>query len=271
MISKKAIVFVQLLWVILIGVVLFACLSVSNTGCYKKLNTAVSIMTYNIQVDSVFTPLWSARRDNVVENIQDHNPDILGLQEAKKHQQQYLFDELEGYDFVICFVCDGVRGGHNPILYRSDIVELLDSGVIKLFFPRLCTWARFKDLRSGKCFYVYNTHFSLIQHARISSVASIYESMLSREYNQEPVVLCGDLNVTEDDVVLCRFRSAGLFDTWRLAHPEMKPVPTIGNRKLDFILTTLGVDILGTSVVVKKFEKRPSDHNPVIALLEISK
>ena len=71
-------------------------------------------------------------------------------------------------------------------------------------FPRLCTWVRLVEKPTGRAFYVFNVH---LQHdagtdpelARVKSV-ELLTSRIAQRQHDDPVIVLGDFNATEDEV-----------------------------------------------------------------------
>ena len=88
------------------------------------------VMSYNVWLAP--TPEsndWPARRDNLVADIRATDPDLFGLQEAYKHQLDYIMAALGDYSFVGVGRDDGAEGGeYCPVLYKTAKFDLLDSG-----------------------------------------------------------------------------------------------------------------------------------------------
>ena len=87
-----------------------------------------------------------------------HRPDLLGGQELLRHQLADLAARLPDYAWLGAGRDDGADGGEfNPIFYRRERLEPLDSGTFWLSpeparpgsrgwgaaCPRVVTWARF--------------------------------------------------------------------------------------------------------------------------------
>lgn len=145
----------------------------------------LSAMSYNIRYDNPEdTDLWRDRQEEIVELIAEMRPDLLGVQEALKHQVEDLAAGLTGYTHVgvgrVTEVGNGAQpryqpdaGEFNAIFYRTDKLRLLESSTFWLSntpsvagstlegasLPRIVTWARFAVRASGKVFVVFNTHF----------------------------------------------------------------------------------------------------------------
>ncbi|MBE0537416.1 MAG: endonuclease/exonuclease/phosphatase family protein [Phycisphaerae bacterium] len=259
----------------------------------------VRVMTFNIRVA---TPLdrmgksWNRRKDTVIDVIRQFSPDVLGLQEALKHQVDAIVDGLDGYDVIGVGRSDGqTRGEYSCILYRKDRFELSDSDTFWLsdtpeiagskswgMFTRICTWGRFVDRDTGRAFYMYNTHLdNASSQARERGADLMMDRLAARAYD-DPFILTGDLNAGEDSRVLQYLKGQTLLDsdispvplvdTFRLIHPNRQDVGTTGgyrgarnHQKIDFILAEPRIDVLDAQII--RDHGRSSDHYPVTATI----
>src|SRR5690348_9166046 len=137
------------------------------------------VMTFNVRYSEADDGInaWLRRRDLMVQVIRKEHPDILGTQELLLPQADYLEQHLPGYTWFGM----GRNGNeinrngneHMGVFYDKARLKLLDSGNFwlsqtpdkpgsigaGLLMPRMVTWAKFEDRRSGRQFYYYNTHF----------------------------------------------------------------------------------------------------------------
>src|SRR5215208_4015890 len=171
----------------------------------------VRVMTFNLRYD---TPsdgpnAWPNRRDWVAALVRFHAPDALGVQEALAHMLADLDARLPGFARVGVGRADGREGGEfSAILYRTDRLELLDSGTFWLSptpevpgskgwdaaIERVATWARFRDKRTG-CRHVHlNTHFDHVGERAREESARLIRRRLAELAGGDPVVVTGDLN-----------------------------------------------------------------------------
>ena len=84
----------------------------------------IKVMTYNIRCgfceDSSSVNNWSKRKYLVVYLIKNHNPDLIGLQEAEMLQVNELIEMLDEYDWYGVSREEGKEGGESTaILYRT--------------------------------------------------------------------------------------------------------------------------------------------------------
>lgn len=171
----------------------------------------IVVMSYNIRLatgDLYTEHRWRYRAPLVLRVIENNMPDILGVQEMKKIQENHFEKYLVGYGSYTPYRSKGVSAEACGIYYNESRFELLDKGVFFLSetpdkqsigwdaeFPRICSWVRLKD-KNGKEIYVFNTH---LDHkgkiARIESIKLINDKI--NEFEAKNVILLGDFNFSE--------------------------------------------------------------------------
>lgn len=259
---------------------------------------ALALMSFNIRYGTADDGPnhWDQRRDMVMQVIERHGSDVVGLQEALAFQVAQIRDQLPRYAAVGVGRDDGLTGGeHCTILYRADRFTLAESGTFWLSdtpdvvasvtwgnaITRICTWARLIDDASGRAFYVFNTHFDHVsQPSRERSVRLIAERVAARTH-PDPVIVMGDFNVGETnpamEFLLRDPDGPGWVDTFRVIHPDETVVGTftgfrdrIDGEKIDFVLVQPGVRVLDATIDRTRTDGRsPSDHEPVTAVIEL--
>ncbi len=171
------------------------------------------VMSFNIRTETArdLRFSWDLRKHLVIERIQAHDPDLLGLQECHDGEQAvFVREQLAEYAFL------GVRRGEDsrtgremaPILYRRSRFELLDSGHFwlsstperagsKMFgaiFPRTVSWAKLRPREaSERPLFFFNTHFDYMPLIMAAS-ARILRRQMEEISGQGPTVVCGDFN-----------------------------------------------------------------------------
>jgi endonuclease/exonuclease/phosphatase family metal-dependent hydrolase len=208
----------------------------------------LSIVTYNIRYDEPRDgpDRWDNRKDAAAALLKDHNPDVIGLQEALRHQLDDLEARLPGYAEIGVGRDDGKqRGEYSAILYRKDRLELLDSGTFWLSdtpdtpgskswgnnVVRICTWARFREKTNPahtpaskpgdtptdkpahdtapRTFTLFNTHLDhQSQASREKSAALISKRICSRPDPDAPIIVTGDFNAHEDNPAVLAMEDA---------------------------------------------------------------
>ena len=260
------------------------------------------LMTFNIRLD---TPAdsgnaWPHRRDWVAALVRFHAPDALGVQEALAHMLRELDARLPGYARVGVGRADGREGGEfSAILYRTDRLELLDSGTFWLSptpeapgskgwdaaIERVATWARFRDRRTGCRHLHLNTHFDHIGERAREESARLIRRRLAELGGGLPVVVTGDLNtgprsapyrVLTADTVAGGAPLRDAFDASRSGH--YGPTSTWNaftaiepERRIDYVLVSSDVAVLAHAILPDAWDGRfPSDHLPVVADVAVS-
>ena len=161
--------------------------------------------------------------------IDANSPTIIGLQECswtiredvlkadsrRKAIGNSVNDETSGYTTT----------SSNSIVYRSDIYQVVKSG--QFWFsdtpdevsnvwtaesepkPRVCTWARFRIIATGKEFYHFNIHlhngsaYNILSDSYIGDSRTKSLNLLFKRIQQEntaglPVIITGDHNESDD-------------------------------------------------------------------------
>jgi endonuclease/exonuclease/phosphatase family metal-dependent hydrolase len=258
------------------------------------------IMTFNLRLDlaSDGPNAWPYRRDWVASLIRFHAPDAIGVQEALAHMLSELDSRLPGFARVGVGRADGRAGGEfSAILYRTDRLELLDTGTFWLSptpevagskgwdaaIERIATWARFRDRRTGCSHLHLNTHFDHIGEQARQESARLIRQRISALAGDLPIIVTGDLNAdpqsapyrifTRDTIVAA---SAPLLDTFTASSGgHYGPTSTWTafkaiepGRRIDYVLVSTHVPVLTHGILPDSWDGRfPSDHLPVLAAI----
>lgn len=186
--------------------------SVVQTQAQATLN----IMSFNIRLNLASDSLnaWPHRKDFVAGEVQFHEVQILGVQEALYEQMIDLQQLLPKYKYCGVGRDDGkTKGEFSAIFYDSTRFKALETQTFWLSetpsdpgskswdaaITRIVTWVKFKDLKTLKIFFVFNTHFDHIGHeARKNSAVLLKEKVFSIA-EKYPALIMGDFNSTRDD------------------------------------------------------------------------
>ncbi len=186
----------------------------ASTVSVGETTAPLEVMTYNIRTGNARDGLdaWPLRKPRTLQIIQKYNPDLIGLQEAHNFQIADLQTSMTGYAVAGSGRDDGRAGGElSAIMYRTSRLQLLRSDTFWLSNTpdtpgtthwgnqniRICTWAYFHDLKTGKFFYIFNTHLDHISQPSREKSAALILDRINQFQPKEPVLITGDLNVEE--------------------------------------------------------------------------
>ncbi|MDR0332766.1 MAG: endonuclease/exonuclease/phosphatase family protein [Dysgonamonadaceae bacterium] len=274
------------IWICLILFVIVGCTA------HNKKEITLNIATYNLRMD---TPrdsgnAWVHRKDMVKGLIRFHDFDIVGTQEAFKHQLDDLL-ELENFAYIGVGRDDGIHAGeHSAIFYKTDKFEVLQHG--DFWFSetpdvpskgwdarccnRICSWAKFREKASGKEFFVFNVHYDHegVEARRNSSL--MFLERIEEIAGDKPVFALGDFNATpEQEPIQIITNNGWLFDSFDIT--QQPPYGTIGTfngfridhpmikSRIDYIFVTEGITVNKYGVLNDiHYGRFPSDHFPVM-------
>lgn len=170
------------------------------------------VISYNIRLDTPRDgPLaWPHRKKGVIDLLRRRRPDICGIQEALPHQLHDLVDGLRCKWVGLAREDGWRRGEFNPILYRRERFELLQTQTFWLSrrphlpgsrswdaaLPRIVTWARLRE-ESGGELVVFNTHFEYEGESARNQSARRLPRQVSEIAGDTPSVVIGDFNALE--------------------------------------------------------------------------
>lgn len=294
-------------------------------GCLSTMQAeSMVVATYNLRNanrgDSIAGNGWGQRYPYIAQLIQFHGFDIFGTQEGKYHQLEDLKNAMPQYDYIGVGRDDGKQAGeYSAIFYRTDKLEVLEQGNFWLStetdhpnkgwdaaLPRICTWGKFKDKKSGFTFLFFNLHMDHIGiQARAESAKLILKKV--KEFPEKlPAILTGDFNVDQNNESYLLLDNSGLMrDSYQTAEFRYAPNGTFNDfytdRKTDsridhlFLTKEFKVKKYGIltdtyraektekeqkeqsanfskEVALQKYTARtPSDHFPVMIIVDFEK
>ena len=192
---------------------------------YQKYAKAdeIKIMSFNVRTKTTETDAtnnWDNRKEACVAVIKDHQPTVIGFQEAKYSTQWvYLKEQLaadyEGYGVNRDTGKESGTGETMGILYNKNVIEKIDGGTFWLSetpdvpskgfgasYSRNATWGIFKHKPSGVTFYYINTHLDhQVANAQIEGMKLISQHFEAKK-DIYPLFLTGDLNIKSNNVAL---------------------------------------------------------------------
>jgi endonuclease/exonuclease/phosphatase family metal-dependent hydrolase len=254
---------------------------------------AIRVMTYNIRYDNSGDgdDRWIHRKQTVADAIEQH-ADIAGLQEVLYVQLTELKRLLPEFDAYGVGRDDGkLRGEHSPVFYRKDRFEPLDSGTFWLSptpdqpgskgwdaaLPRIASWVKLKDKRTGKQLLFVSSHFDHMGNQAREESGKLLAAKLPKLACDLPMILVGDLNTLPDTPPLAALTKV-LQDTRGMVKEPTGPDGTwnafqkieTGNR-IDFILVGPGITATAHCTLDPRTPagRFGSDHLPVQAEITI--
>jgi len=258
--------------------------------------TELNLATYNLRLNvaSDKENAWPNRKEMVKDLIRYHEFDIFGVQEALSGQMKDL-EELTEYSHVGVGRNDGKDGGeYSAIFYNNKKYQVLKSGNFWLSptpekpskgwdaaYIRICTWACLKDKKTGKQFFMFNTHFDNegVQ-ARENAAKMILEKIDSLSAKNTPVVITGDFNSNPSTsaygTIVTKFSDSKLIAQTKPYGPDstfndfkyQNYTKVVVEGRIDFVFVNKNVEVLKYAVLTDSKDLRfPSDHFPVVCRL----
>jgi endonuclease/exonuclease/phosphatase family metal-dependent hydrolase len=122
-----------------------------------------------------------------------------------------MMADLPGYAYVGVGRDDGkTKGEYAPIFFQKDKFKALESGHFWLSeitdrpnkgwdaaLPRICTWVKFKEIKSGFEFLFFNLHMDHIGVEARTNSAKLVLKKITEMGADKPVILTGDFNVDQ--------------------------------------------------------------------------
>ena len=251
-------------------------LSLCPSMAQRQRPVAARVMTFNIRMDNPNDGRnnWEMRFQKVGNFLAKSKADIIGLQEVRDNQLHDIATALKNYDYVGVGRDDGKQAGeYNPLFYNRDRFSLLRSGTFWLSptpnepsygwdagLRRIATWAILQDKTTMKSIIVLNTH---LDHkgsmARVNG-ATLIKERLSRMSNELPIVITGDMNVSDDDPAYQKM-TTGMFpmqDAFKVCSKVKGPayifhdfgaLPEAERHKIDYILLSTDIKVKAAAIL----------------------
>jgi endonuclease/exonuclease/phosphatase family metal-dependent hydrolase len=262
----------------------------------------LQVMTFNIRLNTSSDSLnaWPYRKDKVASQILFHQIHILGVQEALPDQVTDLQQRLKTYRYTGVGRDDGkTKGEFSAIFYDTSRVALAATATFWLSLTpgvpgskswdaaitRIVTWARFRDRKTKKVFYVFNTHFDHLGQVARRESALLLKRKVQEIAGNAPVIIMGDFNArpAEDPIVMLKDRNdpLGFIDTKDVsATGHYGPSGTfngfrsreVDDQPIDFIFIKGKWKVLRHASISQTWEGRfASDHFAVMATMKIER
>lgn len=257
-------------------------------------------MTFNIRLNTSSDSMnaWPYRKDMVASQVLFHEAHIVGVQEALLDQMTDLQQRLPKYKYKGVGRDDGERKGEfSALFYDTTRLEALESKTFWLSetpewagskswdaaITRIVTWIKFRDKKTKKIFYAFNTHFDHIGKVARRESAKLLLQKIKEIAGNAPTVVTGDFNSTPDDepiqLILDQSNPLRLVDSKGISlQPHYGPTGTFNGFKeresddqpIDYIFLKGKWKVLKHATISQTWDGRfASDHFAVMAKLLI--
>ncbi len=266
--------------------------------CFEANAQSLKLMTYNIRLDiqSDGENDWSHRKDFFLSQIQFYNPDIFGVQEATPNQVIDISNSLTAYNSV-GIGREGVgKGEASTIYFKKEQFDVLQESTFWLSQTpdtismgwdaachRVCTYALFKDKKTKKQFWVFNTHLDHMgEVARNKGIELILAKIKELNIKNLPVIFMGDFNSEPTDQRIINLKKEMLDSRDVSQQKPFGPVGTFNGfkhnepvtKRIDYIFISKddSIKVLKYATLSDSIDLRyPSDHFPVFVEISLKK
>lgn len=271
-----------------------------DTERRSSVTRSVTVLSYNVRYANPNDgeQVWEKRRDDVASVIRFHRPQLVGLQEASHDQVHDLSDRLPSFKWLTGGRSGSENAGEYVALgYDPDRLELLSEDTFWLsetpdvpgsrgwdaMLPRLVRYSQFRDRLTDDVFYHFNTHFDHQGETARMESARLLRDRIDDIAPETPFVVTGDFNAresTEIYQVLTEPREDGrtLIDAHFTSElPHHGPMTTmtdfhdlVPSKKIDYVFVSdeIDVNVHGTCSDLDRDGQYPSDHLPILTVLE---
>ena len=260
----------------------------------------VNVMTFNIRYNNPSDSLnaWPYRKDKVASQILFHEVHLLGVQEALHDQVEDLKSRLPEFKYIGVGRDDGKeKGEYSAIFYDTTKLTALQHETFWLSqtpavagtkswdaaITRIVTWAKFREKKSGKIFFAFNTHFDHIGKVARRESARILIQKVKDIAGDIPAVITGDFNAIPTDepiqVITDRGNDLHLINSIeKSASPHYGPTGTfnafgpkeIHDQPIDYIFLKNNWKVIKHATISQSWSGRfASDHFAVFASLAL--
>lgn len=255
----------------------------------------LNVMTFNIRYNNPgdSANAWPHRKDLVASQILFHQAHIVGMQEALHGQIADLQQRLPQYKHLGIGRDGGEKGEYSAIFYDTTRLQLIEGqtfwlsqtpGVVASVgwdaaLTRVVTWAKFRDRKTKKIFYHFNTHFDHRGPNARRESASLLLNQVQKIAGKTVSITTGDFNAKPADepikVIVDANNPLRLTDSKELsAQPHYGPTGTfngfrskeVDDQPIDYIFIKNGGKVLQHATLSQTWGGRfSSDHFPVFA------
>lgn len=268
-------------------------------GCPFLLSAQeLNVMTFNIRLNVASDSLnaWPYRKDKCASQILFHDVHLLGVQEALHDQMLDLQQRLPKFKYAGVGRGDGKeKGEYSAIFYDTTRLEALQSQTFWLSetptvpgskswdaaITRIVTWVKFRDRKTKKIFFAFNTHFDHLGKQARRESAKIVLNAVKDIAKGTPAIFTGDFNAQPSDepimIIVDKNNPLHLIDSKEICQtPHYGPTGTFNGFKdkettdqpIDFIFLKGKWKVLRHATISQTWEGRfASDHFAVLVKL----
>lgn len=197
--------------------------------CNVSIAQHIIVGTYNMRNDNNKEDAqhgngWQQRYPVIASLLRFHGFDIFGTQECLHHQLEDIKGSLPGFDYIGIGRDDGKEAGeYSAIFYNTQKFKLLDKGNFWMstvtdkpnkgwdaVLPRICSWGKFKDVKSGFTFFFFNLHMDHIGVVARAESAKLVLAKVTEMAGNTPTILTGDFNVDQTSESYALINNSGL-------------------------------------------------------------
>lgn len=270
-----------------IYILLLVCLSLSSFPVHgENYETEITICSFNIRGSNMDTGVnaWSNRKKMVIREFGNYQYDIVCMQES-------LTDQIQDFLSIGIYEWLGVSGQgtpdsdvFTPIFYNKKKLNVLDYGTFWLSetpdvvsrgwdgkFPRICTWAKFRDIENCRSFYVFNTHLDHVGEVAKLEGARLICQKIKEMTAEEAVFITGDMNSTPETPPIHTFLSE-FSNSREIATEKSGPAGTAHSygklyppSQIDYIFVNEYISVTKAITITKNSDPvYMSDHYPIV-------
>jgi endonuclease/exonuclease/phosphatase family metal-dependent hydrolase len=218
---------------------LFVFAAVCTTA--NTFSTSFKVGTYNIRFAGASGDTgwkdWSQRKTYVAQTITSYDYDIIGLNECRGAVQLADMQDMLGdtFDFVLYSDLQ-YPGSYNPILYKKDKFNLLNSGVFflnandltKPFISwdnsgnyRFTVYAKLQVKQTGEILYYFQTHLDHYGETARNEQSRINMEQVRKIAGSYPTIVCGDHNATKSRIPFYNMMLSYMQDSRNVAETKI--------------------------------------------------
>lgn len=208
---------VILLFLFLSAMFPFSCQKNGGEGV-KDEGPTVMVMSFNVRTSNIREEKnennWENRRDACCAMINYTRPVLMGVQECRKEQRDYLSRHCSGYEVLGQSRSEDGNDEQTAIFYLKDSVSVESSGTFWLSDTpdivsklkeaghyRTATWIKARHTKSGKVFYHINTHLDNSNNEVRAKEMEYILDFVGRNCGDDPVVMTADWNTEDESAV----------------------------------------------------------------------